>query len=566
MPQGKRTDNGKDDGRDVPSAPGNGRRRIGATYRYTDESGTLLYEVVRYDPKDFRQRRPDGRGGWHWNLSGVRRVLYRLPELLAADPGRPVFLVEGEKDADNLAALCLVATTGAMGAGKWRSEYAEALRGRHVCILPDNDEPGRKHAADVARQLQGVAASVKILQLPDLPPKGDVSDWLAAGGSKQALLELALRGDTWEVPAGPEDPGDHTLAADRPVFPDPIPASHLAADGSTLDWLWRGYLARQSVTLLTSLWKSGKSTLLAHLVKAMGQGKDLAGLAVAAGNVLVISEESQQLWAGRRDKLAITDHALFYTRPFKGRPEWATWIAFVQHLAELTRARALALVCLDSLAALSPCDDENDAAQMQAALSPLHGISEAGAAVLLVHHPRKGDAGEGQASRGSGALPAFADIILEMRRSPSTGHNSRQRVLTAYSRFEETPDELVIELAEDGSGYRSLGARTEADRRARWEAIADALPAEGPGQTAEELRDQWPEPKPGKRTLEVDLKQGAEAGRWSMAGAGRKGDPFRFWRNQNSIRAPIDSIAARIESGGNGTGESPRIREPGEEG
>lgn len=166
------------------------RRQIVAAYDYRNEQGTLLFQAVRYDPKGFTQRRPDGNGGWIYNLDGVPRVLYRLPELLAADPAATVYVVEGEKDADALAALGLVATTNAAGAGKWRAEYADALRGRGVVVLPDNDEAGRKHGAEVARSLAGIVASVRVLALPDLPRKGDVSDWLAAGGTCPKLEVL----------------------------------------------------------------------------------------------------------------------------------------------------------------------------------------------------------------------------------------------------------------------------------------------------------------------------------------------------------------------------------------
>jgi hypothetical protein len=354
-----------------------------------------------------------------------------------------------------------------------------------------------------------------------------------------------------------------TAPADRkaepgagPAFADPIPASQLSASGTATDWLWRGYLARGSITLLTSLWKAGKSTLLAHLVDAMGQGEDLAGLTVTQGGVLVVSEESAALWATRRDKLGIGDHALFYVRPFLGRPDARTWAAFLRHLAQLVRQRELALICFDTLAALSPCDDENDAAKMLAALTPLHLLTEAGAAVLLSHHPRKGDASEGQASRGSGALPGFVDVILEMRRAKA-GRDTRQRELTAYSRFDDTPRELVIELAEDGSGYRSLGCPSQADRQSRWQTIRDLLPSEAPGKTAEELLATWPDglAKPGKRTVEQDLQHGAETGRWSMSGTGKRGTPYRFWSNGNSFRAAMDPIAARNEFGGEGERE-----------
>jgi hypothetical protein len=168
--------------------------RIECAYDYVDESGALLFQSVRLkDPKDFKQRRPVPWGdGWCWNLQGVRRVLYRLPQLRAAPAWRRVFVVEGEKDADNLATLGLVATTSPLGAGRWRPEYSEFLRGRTVVILPDNDGPGRKHAEDVSASLAGKAAAVRVVELPGLPPKGDVSDWLAAGGTKKRLLGLCV--------------------------------------------------------------------------------------------------------------------------------------------------------------------------------------------------------------------------------------------------------------------------------------------------------------------------------------------------------------------------------------
>jgi putative DNA primase/helicase len=168
------------------------RHRLEAAYDYTDPKGRLLYQVLRLRPKDFRQRRPIADGRWEWSLGDVRRVLYCLPQLLAAPTDAWVFVVEGEKDADNLARLGLVATTCAMGAGKWRPEYNAALRGRPVVILPDNDEPGRQHARQVAAALAGTAESVRILELPGLPSKGDVSDWLARPDhTADALCQLA---------------------------------------------------------------------------------------------------------------------------------------------------------------------------------------------------------------------------------------------------------------------------------------------------------------------------------------------------------------------------------------
>jgi len=161
------------------------------TYNYHDEQGRLLFQQCRRAPKMFFSRRPDGAGGFVNGLNGTRRVPYRLPELVEAEPSHIVFVVEGEKDVDNLTAAGALATTNPGGAGKWRDEYNETLKGRPVVILPDNDKPGREHAEKVARSLFGVASSVKVVELPGLQEKGDVSDWLAAGGKIGQLYELA---------------------------------------------------------------------------------------------------------------------------------------------------------------------------------------------------------------------------------------------------------------------------------------------------------------------------------------------------------------------------------------
>ncbi len=163
--------------------------RVVKTYPYRDEQGKLLYETCRFDPKDFRPRRPAPGGGWEYNMGDVRRVLYRLPELIASAP-KAVFVPEGERDVDTVVSLGLVATTNVGGAGKWRPEYSEFLRGRYVVILPDNDDAGRKHAEQVRSMLTGIASSIVIVALPGLPLKGDVTDWVAGGGTRDQLLAM----------------------------------------------------------------------------------------------------------------------------------------------------------------------------------------------------------------------------------------------------------------------------------------------------------------------------------------------------------------------------------------
>ncbi|WP_225783682.1 toprim domain-containing protein [Xenophilus sp. Marseille-Q4582] len=174
--------------------------KIVATYDYRAEDGTVLFQVVRMEPKTFRQRRPDG-DGWSWTVKGVRVVPYNLP-FMQSRPSAPVFVVEGEKDVDRLTKLGVVATCNAAGAGKWTDEHAQFLKGRRVVILPDNDDAGRKHAQKVAKSLRGIA-EVSIVELPCLPEKGDISDWLDAGGTVEALAQLIS-----EAPKAPEVQGD----------------------------------------------------------------------------------------------------------------------------------------------------------------------------------------------------------------------------------------------------------------------------------------------------------------------------------------------------------------------
>src|SRR5262249_32735406 len=174
---------------------GKTERRIIATYDYTDEAGALLYQVQRIEPKDFRNRRPDGAGGWIWKLDDAASFI-GFPNLsrLWRASGRSLF-VEGEKDVDALWSIGVPATCNPHGAGKWRYEYAEHFRGATVYVIPDNDNPGRDHAEEVISSLAKVAAKVRRLDLPASPDKGDVSDWLKAGGTAEQLYELAQRVD-----------------------------------------------------------------------------------------------------------------------------------------------------------------------------------------------------------------------------------------------------------------------------------------------------------------------------------------------------------------------------------
>jgi Family of unknown function (DUF5906) len=171
------------------------------TYDYLDETGVLLFQKVRGANKRFWQRKPDGAGGWVNDLSGVRRVIYRLPEIIEAiAAGYAIVCVEGEKDADNLWRINVPATCNPDGAAKpgqkpkWRSEFSEMLRGADIVVIGDNDDPGRDHAEATASMSIGVAARVRMLDLakhwPDIPQGGDISDWLKTH-TREQFDELA---------------------------------------------------------------------------------------------------------------------------------------------------------------------------------------------------------------------------------------------------------------------------------------------------------------------------------------------------------------------------------------
>ena len=161
-----------------------GRGKIVAEYSYFDEFNRFLFQVVRYEPKGFAQRRKEGKATV-WNLQGVRRVLYRLPEVLKAPV---VWIVEGEKDVETMRSLGFTATCNPGGAGKWMDGYAEFLEGKEIVLCPDNDAPGRKHMDQVLESIAGKVQSVRQVEVP--APNKDVSELVALMGAETAKKEL----------------------------------------------------------------------------------------------------------------------------------------------------------------------------------------------------------------------------------------------------------------------------------------------------------------------------------------------------------------------------------------
>jgi hypothetical protein len=171
------------------------RSKLVKTYDYTTEAGELLFQVARFEPKDFRQRRPDGNGGWIWSLGDTRRVPYLLPELRkAVAAGETIYIPEGEKDVESLRAIGFAATTNPGGIKKWRDEYASYLRGADVVVLPDNHSEGREHGDQIVASLLGIARRIRVLDIgqhwAECPEKGDISDWLAGCGTAEKLRAM----------------------------------------------------------------------------------------------------------------------------------------------------------------------------------------------------------------------------------------------------------------------------------------------------------------------------------------------------------------------------------------
>ncbi len=223
-------------------------------------------------------------------------------------------------------------------------------------------------------------------------------------------------------------------------------SSELAAPEKEHDWLWHGYLPRGSIVLLSALWKVGKTTLMAHLLRAFAANGTFLGQKISASRILYVSEEGETHWVRRRDSLGIGDQVGYYLQPFKSKPMLADWVGFISRLRMDVEEHKFDLVIFDTLAKLWPVKEENDAGAVDESLMPLWELTKAGAGVLLIHHLRKSGGAEYTGSRGSGALSAFPDIVMELTRLDITDNKSRKRVIKAKGRFDETPDELILEL------------------------------------------------------------------------------------------------------------------------
>jgi hypothetical protein len=323
---------------------------------------------------------------------------------------------------------------------------------------------------------------------------------------------------------------------------DPLPPSQLVPPELWLDdlrqavqgrppWLWHGFLAPGNVTLLTSQWKSGKSTLLSVLLARMKTGGMLAGLSVAAGKAAVISEESAAQWVGRSQKLDLAGQVCWFCRPFPGKPSREQWLALLDRVAALHTRHGLTLVAVDSLSEFFPGRGENSAEVMLEFLLPLRRLTALGLGVLLLHHPAKAEVAAGLLARGSGVLGSFADIIIEKRWYTRSDDGDRRRRLVAFSRHDDTPRQLVIELNAEGTDYLGHGSFLEEEFADNWKTLRSVLEDAPKKLTRAQVGKRWPSEAevPGATTLWRWLERAVGQGLVLRDGTGRKSEPFIYW-------------------------------------
>lgn len=407
-----------------------------ATYRYTDAADRLIFEVCRFEwtneagrkEKSFRQRRPGERAGtWIWSTKGIKQVPYRAAEVIEAVARETiVFIVEGEKDADNLAKLGIPATCNAMGAGKWPEELNDYFRDANVVIVPDNDEPGRKHRDLVARSLADVGAKIRILELPGLPEKGDVSDWIEAGGTVEAFYDL-VETKAWRW----------TAAASYRSHFQAVRWADLDKPGLEHEWLIKGLLTRGERSMVAGPSQSGKSFAILDLALAVARGVDYTAYAKIGGQpgwqvrsfkTLHGGVIYQAGEGGRGIKKRLRAYREFHgikageDLPFVLLPSAIDLFANDDHTNMMIEEIAhwsstfsvpLELIVIDTLSAATPGANENTSEDMSRVLARCERIAAATKAhVMIVHHMNAA----GAKPRGHTSIFANLDNALEIRK------------------------------------------------------------------------------------------------------------------------------------------------------
>lgn len=393
------------------------KAKLVKTYDYVDENGEVLFQVCRFDPKDFRQRKPDptAPGGWNWSVRGVRQVPYRLHELteaLAMD--RTIYIAEGEKDVDALAVLGIPATCNAGGAGKWPEGLAEHFKGADVVILPDNDQAGRNHASVVGSALAGVAKRVRILDIPGLGPKGDPADWAAMGGDAAWLDEMV---------AG--------LAKDwRPVAPESRFGAIAWNDVDSVE-LRHDYLVEDLIFagdhgMFYGASGSGKSFLAVDMGASIARGVPFLGKKTRKGSVIYQAGEGGKGLVRRLRAYREHHHCKGESVPFVLLPTRVDLFgrdgdeeAFIEEcmLWKASLPDPLGAIFIDTFSTASPGANENASEDVSRLIKAGENISQAtGAALFWVHH--KNAAGDRE--RGHTSLRANIDTAIEVIKDEET--------------------------------------------------------------------------------------------------------------------------------------------------
>ena len=364
------------------------------TYDYRDIEGHLLYQVVRMNPKDFRQRRPGNNGNWIWNLKDVEPVLYQLPSLMAANE---VLIVEGEKDVDALIDLGLTATTCPMGAKKWKTEYNEYLRGKDIVLIPDNDLEGKEHMAQIAISLNGQARSLKLIELPDLPSKGDVSDFIDTFDDKEDAKEkLSVMIEN----TGLYEPPKKATIEDVILQAKDFTALEIPPKKKLLN----PWLTEQSITLISGWRGTGKTWLALSILDAVSKGKSFGTWEseTSVPCLLLDGEMPQQDIMERVEELGI-DSVYIYSDAYSNSlglskanllsEQWRT------DMKRILTTRGIKLWAIDNLASLAGGIDENIKKDWDPINAWLLDLRFAGIATIMLHHTNKEGGQRGTSAR-----------------------------------------------------------------------------------------------------------------------------------------------------------------------
>ncbi len=313
---------------------------------------------------------------------------------------------------------------------------------------------------------------------------------------------------------------------------DPILMADVTADfiGPPRDWLWDGYLAKGDITLLTSRWKSGKTTLLAGLLQHLGTGTPFLGRATRPARVFYVSEESQQQWAERRLLYPMDEHVGLLSRPFFGQPELNDWKQLIDRAVDGGRKKRVDLFVIDPLAPLLPAGAESDAASLMVILRMLQKLTDSGVSVLLVHHPRKEMSSPGSSARGTGALLGFVDTSIELERVGTANADANRRILLTQSRRPTSPARLTYEWNPETGAFAVVADPRDHAFDENWQTVRSILEGFEEAVSQREIAALWPEdsPKPALSTLYAWLHRAHARKLVRREGRGLRNDPWQY--------------------------------------